>query len=128
MCGSIACFFMDMCGLGCDFEMHIYSVILASKAVSGFCDGIKHTNVSGNSEESSMNARCFQQQVLEQSPVPDVPEMAEEKLSMSTWAHVQTAINSAPQSLQTHSLAGGTGMGKLGSCLSIYLLDRKTLT
>lgn len=35
----------------------------ASKVVPGFCDGIKHTNVSGNSEESSANARCFQQQV-----------------------------------------------------------------
>lgn len=62
----------------------------AGKVVPGFYDGIKHTNVSRNSEENSTNARCFQQQVLEQSPVPDVPEMTGRELSMSTWAHVQT--------------------------------------
>lgn len=117
--------------------MHTYNVIwfTASKVVLGFCDGIKHTNVSWSSAESNMNSRCFQQQVLEQSPASSqlgwstayVPGMTEGELSVSTWAHVQrTHKFCSTGKLQTHFLAGMTGMRNWGQ-LSFYFffLNRK---
>lgn len=84
--------------------------------------------MSWSSAESNMNSRCFQQQVLEQSPGLYVPEMTEGELSMSTWAHVQIAHKfCSTERLQTHSLAGVIGMGKWGQSSFYFLLDRKTL-
>ena len=101
----------------------------AGKLVQGFCDGIKHTSVSGNSEERSTNARCFQQQGLEQSPVPGMPEMTEGGLSVSTWAHVQTAHKFCSVESPDSFLGRRDWHGKVGQVsFHFFLLDRKTLT